>query len=138
MMQSPKKCELSGLQISTRKNFPDEVHKSFSRPKMRISFSRHKSVYKLFSRQRSVQNNFCDKKKRVWIIFATKNVCIHRFRGRRSVHICTTKKVWVNSFCEKKICKISILCPSQVNMCCFCNIITILWWHNHTSLMHKL
>ena len=23
-------------------------------------------------------------------------------------------------------------------MCCFCNIITILWWHNHTSLMHKL
>ena len=23
-------------------------------------------------------------------------------------------------------------------MCYFCNIITILWWHNHTSLMHKL
>ena len=23
-------------------------------------------------------------------------------------------------------------------MCCSCNIITILWWHNHTRLMHKL
>ena len=28
--QRPKKSELSGWQLSTRKNFPDEVRKSFS------------------------------------------------------------------------------------------------------------
>ena len=31
--QRPKKSELSGWQLSTRKNFPDEVRKSFSRQK---------------------------------------------------------------------------------------------------------
>ena len=31
--QRPKKSELSGGQLSTRKNFPDEVRKSFSRQK---------------------------------------------------------------------------------------------------------
>ena len=78
-MQRPKKSELSGWQNSTRKNFPDEVRKSF---------------------------------------FATNKVR--------------------KSFCGKKVHKIAIWSPSQKGMCCFCNIITILWWHNHTSLMHKL
>ena len=32
-VQRPKKSELSGWQLSTRKNFPDEVRKSFSRQK---------------------------------------------------------------------------------------------------------
>ena len=32
-MQRPKKSELSGWQLSTGKNFPDEVRKSFSRQK---------------------------------------------------------------------------------------------------------
>ena len=31
--QRPKKSELSGWQLSMRKNFPDEVRKSFSRQK---------------------------------------------------------------------------------------------------------
>ena len=31
--QRPKKSELSGWQLSTRKNFPDEARKSFSRQK---------------------------------------------------------------------------------------------------------
>ena len=31
--QRPKKSEFSGWQLSTRKNFPDKVHKLFSRPK---------------------------------------------------------------------------------------------------------
>ena len=34
ILQRPKKSELSGWQLSTRKNFPDEVRKSFSRKKM--------------------------------------------------------------------------------------------------------
>ena len=33
VMQKPKKSKLSGWQLSTRKNFPDEVRKSFSRQK---------------------------------------------------------------------------------------------------------
>ena len=32
-IQRPKKSELSGWQLSTRKNFPDEVRKSFLRQK---------------------------------------------------------------------------------------------------------
>ena len=47
-VQRPKKSELSGWQLSTRKNFPDEVRKLFSRQKTRKSFSRPKSVRKLF------------------------------------------------------------------------------------------
>ena len=43
-LQRPKKSELSGWQLSTRKNFPDEVRKSFLRQKKRV-------------------NRFCDKKK---------------------------------------------------------------------------
>ena len=44
----------------------------------------------------------------------------------------------VNCFRGKKVHRIAIWSPSQKGMCCFCNIITILWWHNHSSLMHKL
>ena len=36
---------------------------------------------------------------------------------------------------QKRVCKIAIRCPSQNSTCCFCNNITILWWHNRTSLM---
>ena len=53
--QRPKKSELSGWQLSTRKNFPDEVRKLFLR---------QKSVCKLF-----LQQNKCAQ-----IIFATKSV----------------------------------------------------------------
>ena len=35
--QRPKKSELSGWQLSTHKNFPDEVRKSFSRQKKRVN-----------------------------------------------------------------------------------------------------
>ena len=44
----------------------------------------------------------------------------------------------VNRFRDQKVHKIAIWSPSLKCMCCFCNIVTILWWHNHTSLMHKL
>ena len=35
--QRPQKSELSGWQLSTRKNFPDEVRKSFSRQKVCVN-----------------------------------------------------------------------------------------------------
>ena len=58
--QRPKK---SGWQLSTRKNFPDEVRKSFSRQKKtRKSFSRQKSVRKLFLQQKSVLKSFLQQK----------------------------------------------------------------------------
>ena len=53
--QRPKKSELSGWQLSTRKNFPDEVRKLFSRQKNRVNCFRDK--------KRCV-NSFCDKKVR--------------------------------------------------------------------------
>ena len=47
--QRPKKSELSGWQLSMRKNFPDKVRKLFSRPKKtRKLFLRQKSVRKFF------------------------------------------------------------------------------------------
>ena len=51
--QRPKKSELSGWQLSTRKNFPDEVRKSFLRQKKRVNRFRDKKV---------CVNSFCDKK----------------------------------------------------------------------------
>ena len=43
LCQRPKKSELSGWQLPTRKNFPGGVRKSFSRQKKtRKSFSRQK------------------------------------------------------------------------------------------------
>ena len=72
-----------------RKNFPDEVRKSFLRSKKWLN---------RFSRQIK---------------------CVNRFR-------------------DQKVHKIAIWSPSLKCMGCFCNIVTILWWHNHTSLMHKL
>ena len=77
--QRPEKSELSEWQNSTCKNFPDEVRKSFLRPK---------SAYIVFR--------------------------------------------------DKKIHEIAIWSHIQRDMCCFCNIITSLCWHSHTSLMHKL
>ena len=59
-----QKSELSGWQLSTRKNFPDEVRKLFSRQKKRVrkSFSRQKSVRKLFLQQKSVLKSFLQQK----------------------------------------------------------------------------
>ena len=51
-LQRPKKSELSGLQLSTHKKFPDRVHR-------------------LFSRQKKRRKSFCDKKN-AQIVFATK------------------------------------------------------------------
>ena len=42
--QRPKKSELSGWQLSTRKNFPDEVLKLFLRQKKRVNCFRDKKV----------------------------------------------------------------------------------------------
>ena len=53
--QRPKKSELSGWQLSTHKNFPDEVRKLFSRQKKRV-------------------NCFCDKK-----------VCVNFFATKKCV-----------------------------------------------------
>ena len=62
-MQRPKKSELSGWQLSTRKNFPDEVRKSFLRQKKtRKLFSWQKSVRKLFLQQKSVLKSFLQQK----------------------------------------------------------------------------
>ena len=56
--QRPKKSELS-----TRKNFPGEVRKSFSRQKKRVNrFSDKKSVRKFFLRQKSVHKSFLQQK----------------------------------------------------------------------------
>ena len=41
-VQRPKKSELSGWQLSTRKNFPDEVRKLFLRQKKRVNCFRDK------------------------------------------------------------------------------------------------
>ena len=47
-MQRPKKSELSGWQLSTRKNFPDEVRKSSLRQKKACkSFLRRKKYIEL-------------------------------------------------------------------------------------------
>ena len=51
-LQRPKKSELSGWQLSMRKNFPDEVRKSCSRKKC-VNRARDKKV---------CANSFCDKK----------------------------------------------------------------------------
>ena len=62
-LQRPKKSELPGWQLSTRKNFPDEVRKSFSRQKKRVNrFSDKKSVRKFFLRQKSVHKSFLQQK----------------------------------------------------------------------------
>ena len=42
--QRPKKSELSGRQLSTRKNFPDKVRKSFLPQKKRVNRFRDKKV----------------------------------------------------------------------------------------------
>ena len=62
--QRPKKSELSGWQLSTRKNFPDEVRKSFLRQKKGV-------------------NRFRDKKKRK-SFFATKKVWVNCFRNKKT------------------------------------------------------
>ena len=47
--QRPKKSELYGWQLSTRKNFPDEVRKSFLRQKKHVNCFRDiKSMHKFF------------------------------------------------------------------------------------------
>jgi len=51
--QRPKKSDLSGWQLSTRKNFPDKMRKSFSRQK--------KGVNRFCDKKRCI-NSFCDKK----------------------------------------------------------------------------
>ena len=64
LKQRPKKSELSGWQLPTRKNFPGGVRKSFSRQKKtRKSFSRQKNVRKFFLWQKRCINSFCNKKK---------------------------------------------------------------------------
>ena len=42
-----KKSELSGWQLSTRKNFPDEVRKSFLRPKSAYIVFRDKKIHEI-------------------------------------------------------------------------------------------
>ena len=63
-LQRPKKSELSGWQLSTRKNFPDEVRKSFSRQKKRVNRFRNKKMRKSFSQQIKCVNLFATKKTR--------------------------------------------------------------------------
>ena len=47
--QRPKKSELSGWQLSTRKNFPDEVRKLFFATKKRVNrFRDKKKVHTFF------------------------------------------------------------------------------------------
>ena len=58
-----QKSELSGWQLSTRKNFLDEVRKSFlQQNKTCKSFSWQKSVRKLFLQQKSVLKSFLQQK----------------------------------------------------------------------------
>ena len=47
-LQRHKKSELSGWQLSTRKNFPDEVRKLFLRKKHVNRVCNKKSVHKFF------------------------------------------------------------------------------------------
>ena len=65
--QRPKKSELSGWQLSTRKNFPDEVRKSFLRQKKPVS---------RFCDKRVCVNCFCNKKV-CWNHFCNKKVCVN-------------------------------------------------------------
>ena len=55
--QRPKKSELSGWQLSMRKNFPDKVRKSFSR-------------------QKEVRQE----------VFLRQNKCVHRFRNKKVIN----------------------------------------------------
>ena len=45
-----------------------------------------------------------------------------------------TKKC-INRIREKKVRKLQIWCPLQNEMCCFCKISIILWWHNHFTII---
>ena len=72
--QRPKKSELSRWQLSTRKNFPDKVRKSFSR---------QKKACKLFLRQKSVCKSFLQQNKCAQIIFATKKCVLIVFATKK-------------------------------------------------------
>ena len=61
LTQRPKKSKLSGWQLSTRKNFPDEVRKSFSRQKKRVNHFRDKKVcVNCFCNKKVCSNHFCN------------------------------------------------------------------------------
>ena len=64
LRQRPKKSELSGWQLPTRKNFPGGVRKSFSRQKKRVNrFRDKKTCVNSFCDKKRCINSFCNKKK---------------------------------------------------------------------------
>jgi len=76
--------------------------------------------------QNSTRKNFPDEVRK---LLSRQKKCLNHFSRQIKC---------VNRFRDQKVHKIAIWSPSLKCMCCFCNIVTILWWHDHTSLMHKL